>query len=101
VAEANPFDAEFIEWDEHNEEHLAEHGLTVGDVEEVLATAVVWVPNIRSAQGRWKIVGYDRGGRALTIVCAYDSIRRSLRPITGWTTTMGERRKYLKGARRP
>jgi uncharacterized DUF497 family protein len=92
----DPTDAEILEWDEGNEAHLARHQITLFDVEDVLDTAVVWVPDMRTAPDRWKVVGYDRGGRALTIVCAYDPVRRALRPVTGWTTTAGERSKYLR-----
>jgi uncharacterized DUF497 family protein len=95
-----PEDAEIIEWDDHNEAHLAGHGLTYWDVYDVLSDPVVFVPNRRNGSDRWKILGYGRGGRALTIVCAYDSVRRSLRPITGWDTTPDERTRYLKGDRR-
>lgn len=41
------------------------------------------------------VVGYDRGGRLLTLICRYYPDRRLLRPITGWPTTAGERTRYL------
>jgi len=78
------------------EAHLATHGISFDDVQQTLFSADVWVANRREGETRWKIVGFDRGDRPLTIVFAYDSIRRALRPITGWGVTPSERSKYLK-----
>jgi hypothetical protein len=93
----NPYEAESIDWDADNEEHLALHRIYPWDVEDVIANSEVWVPNKRVGSGDWKVIGPDSGGRMLTVVCEYDSGRRFLRPITGWETTAGERTKYLKG----
>jgi uncharacterized DUF497 family protein len=92
----DPNDAEAVEWDEHNMDHLAKHAITPIDVHDVFESALVWISNTRDANDRWKVIGLDRGGRVLTVVCAYSSTRRALRPITGWRTTTGERNKYLK-----
>jgi uncharacterized DUF497 family protein len=88
-------DVELVEWDDGNSEHLARHRVGYGDVVDVIETAAVVIPGRSRAEGRWKVVGYTRGGRWLTIVCAYDEVRRSLRPITGWDTTDADVSKYL------
>jgi hypothetical protein len=95
----DPTESEVIEWDGANEEHLARHRIGLWDVESVIETAIVCIPNRRSRAGAWKVIGTDPGGRVLSIVCDYDPTRRSIRPITGWVTTASERTKYLKGRR--
>jgi uncharacterized DUF497 family protein len=97
VAGNNPNDAELVEYDDDNVLHLGNHGLDVVDVDEILATAVVWIPNKHETECRWKAIGYDRGGQPTTLICSYDVVRRSLRPITGWIATANERTRYLKG----
>lgn len=92
---ARPEDAEAIEWDETNEAHLAAHGIGAHDVWQVCSGAVAWVPNKRHRSGDWKVVGYNSGGRALTVIMRYYPDRRVLRPITGWPCTDSERTKYL------
>ncbi|WP_276969225.1 hypothetical protein [Ferrimicrobium acidiphilum] len=89
------FDAEVVEWDDGNESHFAGHGISEWQVMDVLEDAEVAVPNRKQGSGQWLVLGYDRGGLALTIVVGYNSTRRTLRPITGWQTTPGERARYL------
>lgn len=90
----DPRDAEFIEWDESNEEHLAEHSIGPAEVQNVIEEAMTWAPNKKNRAGDWKVIGKTHGGRLLTIVVRYDEDRRCLRPITGWETTVGERKRY-------
>src|SRR5579871_5820901 len=47
-----------------------------------------------TAPGDYKMIGRTDGGRLLTIVVRWDLSRRTLRPITGWDSTAGERTRY-------
>jgi len=91
----HPRDAECIEWDDANESELAAHAIGTRDVEDVLSDEPVWVRNKKGRSGAYLAVGYNRGGRALTIVVTTDELRRVVRPITGWDSTEGERTRYL------
>ncbi len=92
----DPRSAEALEWDEGNESELAAHRISSLDVEDVFWSKPIWFPNRDNRSGEWKMLGRNRGGRALTIVCAWDDVRRVLRPITGWDATDGEKGKYLR-----
>jgi uncharacterized DUF497 family protein len=89
-----PEGAEVIWWDEENETHLARHRIAVEDVEDVFWGQPLWIPNEKNKAGKWKMIGRNRGGRLLTVVCSWDQDRRILYPITGWDTDPEERAKY-------
>lgn len=102
---AAPDHAECFEWDDEslergNTAHLAEArpdrpAITQAEAEEVFENGGAFVPNKRGRSGDWLLVGKTHGGRALTLVIHYDEVRRSIRVITGWNCTAGEREKYL------
>jgi uncharacterized DUF497 family protein len=92
----NPNNAEAWDWDEANEAELARHGILLPDVEQIWMNGPVLAPNKRRRAGDWKMIGFTDGGRLLTVILRYDADRRLLRPITGWETTDGERRRYYK-----
>lgn len=91
----HPREAESIEFDEGNEAELAAHHISPLEVVQLMCNEPRWARNKRRRAGVWKAVGHTDGGRALTVPVAYDEIRLSLRPITGWDTTDGERSRYL------
>lgn len=92
---AHPGDAQNVEFDEDNEGELAGHRISPTEVMDVLGEAV-WVPNRRHRAADWKALGKTRGGRRLTIVVRYNEDRDSVRPVTGWDATAGERTRYFR-----
>ena len=72
-----------FDWDEHNERHLAQHGISRSDAEEVLSGSHVLLEyQIEGNEQRWIALGATRNGRILSIVF---SVRdEAMRPITGW-----------------
>jgi uncharacterized DUF497 family protein len=84
VAMEDPRDAEWIEWDGCNEKKLARHQISAGEVEQVWERGPTVLRNKKSGSGDFLLVGRTSGGRALVVVVAYDSRRRTIRPITGW-----------------
>jgi uncharacterized DUF497 family protein len=96
VIAGNPLDAEGIEWDDSVVDHLTRHQVSILDLHEAVANAVFWFPNIKCGKDRWKLLGFNNSGRPLTLIFAYDEVRRTLRPITGRTSTKAEFNKYLK-----
>jgi len=76
-------DCEF-DWDEHNEAHLAKHGVNRIDAEDVLnGNHILLEYQMESDEERWIAVGATRTGRVLQIVFAIR--HEAIRPITGWT----------------
>jgi len=94
-----PWDAEVIEWDEWNERELAAHGISPSEVDELFELRPKWAPNKKHRAGDHKMMGYTEAGRAITVVVSLNEVRRSLRPITGWDCTPGEKTKHLKEGR--
>lgn len=95
---SNPNDAEIIEWDDDLQEsgntaHLAEHRITPEEAEEVFYNGGKLIPNTKGT-GDYYLVGRTNGGRALTLVLAYDEVRRCIRIFTGWDSTDGEKTRY-------
>lgn len=97
----HPRDAELFDWDEENERELetSEHPIKPWEPEEVFENGPKWIKNKKSGSGDWKMIGETSGGRTLTIVVTTNEVNRSIRPITGWPTTKGERTRYLGGKR--
>lgn len=79
-----PWEAEDFEWDEANEEELSAHSVSPTEVHQVWEGGAYFVPNKKAGSGEWKMLGTTHGGRRLTIILAYDSRRKRIRPITGW-----------------
>ena len=64
-----PDDAEGFEWDDDeledgNTQHLARHGITPEEAEQVYYKGGVFVPNKRKS-GDWKLIGRTDAGRGL------------------------------------
>lgn len=80
-----------LDWDEHNEQHLARHGIGRRDAEDVLLGNHLLLEYQREGnEQRWIAVGATRAGRILTIVFALRN--ETVRPITGWVADKKRRR---------
>ena len=84
-----------FDWDNHNERHLADHGVSRTDAEDVLSGNHVLLEfQMEDDEQRWLAVGATRAGRILVIVFA---IRNdALRPITGWEADRSTAEIYLE-----
>ena len=91
----HPSQAETFEWDAANERELARHRIASREVTDLFESRPVWLRNKRHASGNWRMVGRTAGGRVLTVIVLYRPETRTLRPITGWDATRGER-SYLR-----
>ena len=96
IIDPNPLDAEFIDWNEDREEHLARHRVSIYEVQEGVANAVLWMKNLKYGPDRWRLMTFNDAGRPLALFFAYDGDRRALIPITGRTAKPDEVDKYLK-----
>jgi uncharacterized DUF497 family protein len=74
----------FFVWDEHNESHLAEHGIRAWEAEQVFFNRYVITPNKKKHGPRkYRIDGKSDAGRALRIIFE-DYVKGIARIITGW-----------------
>ena len=85
-----------FEWDEGNESELARHRITLQEVEEVFFNEPVWASNRRGRAGNRVMIGRTDGGRALTIIVRVELSTETIRAITGWESTRGERTRYAR-----
>jgi len=79
-----------LEFDDHNEQELAQHNIDVLEVHAVLAQQPLFVRNKRGRAAAYKVIGPDNGGTMLTIAIAPTPVAGRWRPVTGWASTKGE-----------
>lgn len=91
-----PPDVLSFEWDEPNAEHIAEHGITDLEVDQLLSNAHLIVPK-RKRSRRMLLIGRTNGGRVLTVVIERTRHSGTWRPITAWNAASHEL-KALKEA---
>jgi len=91
----HPSRAEGFEWDDGNEEELARHHVKAMEVEQVFANDPRWARNKKSGSGDWRMVGRADGGRILTIIVLWKEEERTIRAVTGWDATDGDRNRFL------
>jgi uncharacterized DUF497 family protein len=84
-----------FDWDRCNEQHLAKHGITRSDAEDVLSGSHILLEyQTEGDEQRWVAVGAIRVGRISSIVFA---IREgAMRPITGWPADKETADLYVK-----
>ena len=74
-----------FEWDENNEDKLAERNILPSDVEYVWANRPKYERNKNTGSATWRMIGKDRGGRTLRIGIRWaDERERRLRAIYAW-----------------
>lgn len=84
-----------FDWDGHNERHLAKHGISRSDAEDVLSGSHMLVEyQSEGGEQRWIAVGATRDGRILSIVFALRG--EAMRPIAGWLTEKETASLFLK-----
>lgn len=84
-----------FDWDEHNEQHLARHGISPRDAEDVLlGNHILLQYQTAGNEQRWVAVGATRTGRVLSIVFAVRG--EAMRPITGWVSDKETADMYLR-----
>jgi uncharacterized DUF497 family protein len=84
-----------FDWNEQSEKHLAKHGISRFDAEDVLAGIHVLMQyQMEGDEQRWVAVGTTRAGRILNIVFALRG--EAICPITGWVADKLTADLYLK-----
>ncbi len=84
-----------FDWDEANAKHIARHGISRAEVEEVLTHKVVVDLFVETSEGETRVaqLGQTRAGRALVVVTTERGSR--VRPVTAFEASP-RRRKQLQ-----
>jgi uncharacterized DUF497 family protein len=82
-----------FEWDESNVEHLARHGISPEEVEELFLGRTIRLRMATDAPDRVPVLGRTLGGRYLLIICQQKA-GSLIRPFTGRDMRPHERRIY-------
>ena len=83
---------ESLHWDDVNIEHIARHGLSPVDIEDVCFGEHI---SFRGRQKRYILYGKTEGG-AMIMVVREQLYRQVFRPVTARTMTEGEKYNYRK-----
>jgi uncharacterized protein len=82
-----------FEWDDHNLEHVEQHGISPDEVEEIFEAAVVLRRGGTDAADRFRALGRTAAGRYLVVI--YQQLQAFyMRPITAWDMRPHERQIY-------
>jgi len=82
-----------FDWDEHNIGHIARHGVTPEEFEQVIRNEPV-PTETRTVDGETRLlgVGHTDEGRVLVVVTTGRGAR--IRPVTAWEGSRAVRSKY-------
>ena len=87
-------DVQRLRFDDQNEEHIARHGVTIGEIEQVWLDEPLYFPNRRGRHAAYLMIGRTYGGRLLTVPLAGDRTVGDFRPITAWDSTPADIARY-------
>lgn len=88
-----------FDWDEHNRDHIAAHGITPSEAEEVIVNSPVDLEmQLRNGEERYLQIGETDSGRILLVVSTWRS--EKIRVITAFPASSKLKAFYLanKGA---
>jgi len=97
-----PIQIRTLVWDEHNEEHIARHGVTPREVSQMVENPHIVVRNRSDRQGQHLMIGRTHGGRALTVALTKTRSTETWRPVTAYPATDAQSRlleKHVGGAK--
>jgi uncharacterized DUF497 family protein len=90
----HPASADWVEIDDANEGHIARHGVTPVELQQMLDNDPLWSRNKNGMTAEWRVIGRTNGGRPLVAAVTYDEQRNCIRPITARTCTDTEIAKW-------
>ncbi|MDQ1532153.1 MAG: hypothetical protein QOE37_2301 [Microbacteriaceae bacterium] len=76
------------------EAHLARHGVTLLELDQVFMNRPIWLRNKNNRTANWRMLGRTSGGRAIDAKVLWDEARDELIPATAWTASRADQRKY-------
>jgi uncharacterized DUF497 family protein len=94
-----PVEIRELVWDEANELHLAQHGVTTREVEQLLSNPHVVARNRTHRRAQHLLIGRTDGGRVLTVALAKTHETGTWRPVTGFTATEAQQEVLTRALR--
>jgi len=88
-------------WDERNEEHIAEHGVTAREVMQMVENPHIVVKNRKRRRADHLLVGRTHGGRVLAVALARTQEDDAWRPTTAYSATAAQQRLLDRHTQRP
>jgi len=85
-------DIRALVWDEQNEKHIATHGVTPREVNQIVENPHIVVKNRKHRRGQLLMIGSTHGGRVLTVALARAKSKDAWRPTTAYAATDAQRR---------
>jgi hypothetical protein len=93
-------DDSLFDWDSANIAHIAEHGVTPEEAEEVVFGDPMELDfDVESGEERWTYVGESRAGRVLTVL--FTTRGEQIRVVTAFVPSPMRMRIYLEWRAKP
>jgi uncharacterized DUF497 family protein len=86
-------------WDEENEKHINDHGLTVREVNQVVANFHIVVRNRKHRRAQHLMIGRTHGGRVLVVALSKTRVKTTWRPVTAHMANESQKRELANQAR--
>jgi uncharacterized DUF497 family protein len=86
-----------FDWDEANISHVARHGVTQAEAEEIVRGAAAVVESDRHGESRAVVIGDTAGGRTLVVVFA--ARKERVRIVTAYPANRSQRARYRRHRR--
>ncbi len=76
-----------LSWDDENEAHIARHGVTIGEVNQIVENRHIVVRNRRHRRAPLLLIGRTHGGRVLSVPIEKTAEPDVWRPVTAFPAT--------------
>jgi len=81
----------WLVWDDENEEHIARHGISVCEVNQVIGNPHLIARNPKRDDGSRLLIGRTDGGRTVTVAVVPTEDPSAWRPVTAFDATPAHR----------
>ena len=88
-----------LEWDEAGEEHVAKHGLTVREVNQIVANPHVVVRNRKDRRAHYLMIGSTHGGEIVTVALQKTREAGTWRVATAYPATDAQQQVFKRDVR--
>jgi uncharacterized DUF497 family protein len=88
-----------LEWDEVGEEHVAKHGLTVREVNQIIANPHVVVRNRKGRRADYLMIGSTHGGEIVTAALEKTRGAGTWRVATAYPATDAQQQVFKREVR--
>lgn len=83
-------------FDEINEEEIYAHHLNITQVDQILTSTHIIVPNKKDRTGLYLVIGRDSGGACIAAPIQPTTEPKIWRPVTAWPCNTGQLTQLMK-----